>query len=323
MVRRKSVSMKDLALQGRNIGGSADGISEMSPTRKKPKKVNGRSKSLVDTSSNNRNNRESQQLRYNSEINRNSYRSHSYLQRAPTQDDIYKILNETSDVIRPSTTTGESKRLSPYVPLPAIGARIKPLKKNDRKQTRATVTISVPSESEPGEDDAPKLVREGTYNVLEPKFVKGPTPENGTVRRNRDTGVKEKKKEKPKKAANELQQSSTTIVFGPRLPKEEDLFGEDSTSTEIAASQIQTISNVTSTNTSSTAASSNYNIQNTGVPTNQVEGVVMQKLYYRDSECVTQKNKLYKTNDVTEINIDNPTYANASDKPRVHNAFWF
>nr|CAD7570927.1 unnamed protein product [Timema californicum] len=37
-----------------------------------------------------------------------------------TQEDIYRILDETSDVIRPTSNLGR-KRLSPYNPLPAIG----------------------------------------------------------------------------------------------------------------------------------------------------------------------------------------------------------
>jgi len=210
--------MKDLHVQGRGFLGDADGVSEMAPKKNKIKRLPGRSKSLVDASSN------SKHFCCSGDASRTLRQyPHSFLRRAPTQDDIYKILNETSEIIRPSTSKGESKRLSPYVPLPAIGDKYRQIINSDNEVTEIPDTTLATS----GDDNAHKLVREGTYNVLEPRFVKGPIV-NDSDRNTYNNFKKKKKKEISRNPENQFQESSAAVVFGPRLQKEEEgVIGED------------------------------------------------------------------------------------------------
>lgn len=300
MVRNESNFMKDLHVQGKSLLGSADGINDMSPKKKKSKRLPGRSKSLVDTNSNSR----------VTDTNRNVGRyTQSYLQRVPTQDDIYKILTETSDVIRPSTSTGESKRLSPYAPLPAIGAKLRPLNTTDNKVTEIHESISAAS----CDDSAQKLVREGTYNVLEPKFVRGPILNN--LSRNTFDKFKEKEKKiRPRKVEKQLKESSASTVFGPRLPKEEgDIMEEDLMATDLPVQTLQGDSSIVSDSDANNQDKKNFSVT-------QVNTIPVQKLYYRDSQ---QNDSRLLANDLTSVNTDDPTNQGTDDKPKVHQSLWF
>lgn len=299
MVRNESNFMEDLHVQGKSLLSSANGISDMSPKKKKSKRLPGRSKSLVDTNSNSRVN----------DTNRNMGRyTQSYLRRVPTQDDIYKILTESSDVIRPSTSTGESKRLSPYTPLPAIGAKFRPLNNSDNKVTEIHESISAVS----CDDNTQKLVREGTYNVLEPKFVRGPILNN--LSRNAFDNFKEKeKKERPRKAEKQLKESSASIAFGPRLPKEEeDIMEEDLMATDLPVQTPQ--------GDSSTVSDSNINNEDKKNSVTQVNTIPVQKLYYRASQ---QNGSRLLADDLTSVKTDEPINQGANNKPEVHQSFWF
>jgi hypothetical protein len=302
MVRNESNFIEDLHVQGKSLLDSADGVSDMSPQKKKSKRLPARSKSLVDTNSNGR----------VTDVHRNMGRyTQSYLRRVPTQDDIYKILTETSDVIRPSTSTGVSKRLSPYAPLPAIGAKFRPLNNSDNKVTEVPESISVTS----CDDSAQKLVREGTYNVLEPKFVKGPIL-NDLSRNAVDNfkDMKNKKRESPKKPENQLKESSATIVFGPRLPKDEsDIMEEDLLATDLPLQTLQ--------GDSPAVDDSDINNQNkNSLSVTQVNSIPVQKLYYRDSQ---QNGSRRLAEDLTGVNIGDSTNKGTNDKPRVHQSLWF
>jgi hypothetical protein len=235
----------------------------------------------------------------------------SYLRRVPTQDDIYKILTETSDVIRPSTSTGESKRLSPYTPLPAIGAKFRPLNNSDNKVTEIHESISAVS----CDDSAQKLVREGTYNVLEPKFVKGPIHNNLSQNTSDNFKEKEKRKEeRPRKADNQLKESSATILFGSRLPKEEgDIIEEDLMDTDLPVQTLQ--------GDSSTASDSDGNNQDKqSFSVTHVNIFPVQKLYYRDSQ---QNGSRRLADELTSVNTDDPAKQGTNDKPKVHQSLWF
>lgn len=294
MVRNESNFMKDLHVQGKSLLGSADGISDMSPKKKKSKRLPGRSKSLVDT---------------NSDTNRNMERyTQSYLRRVPTQDDIYKILTETSDVIRPSTSTGESKRLSPYAPLPAIGAKFRPLNNSDNKVTEIHESISASS----CDDSAQKLVRGGTYNVLEPKFVKGPILNN--LSQNTFNNFKEKeKKERSRIVEKQLKESSASTVFGPRLPKEEgNIMEEDLMSTNLPVQTLQGDSSTVSDSDTNNQDKKNFSVTHVNIP--------MQKLYYRASQ---QNDSRQLADDLTSVETHDPTNQGTNDKPKVHQSLWF
>lgn len=92
------------------------------------------------------------------------------LGRIPTHEDV-SLLVEDRKVFRISSG------LSPYFTLPAIG------------------------------DTKPQLVRQMTYNVLEPKFVRGPWDQK-------------KKKKKPKSADGGIRNLEMSCLFGPRLLSE-------------------------------------------------------------------------------------------------------
>jgi hypothetical protein len=280
-------------IKGVHVQDSADVISDVATKKRKIKRLPGRSKSLVDTNSNNR----------ATDTNRNMGRhTQSFLRRVPTQDDIYKILTETSDVIRPTTSTGESTRLSPYEPLPAIGTKFKPQDHSDDKVTDIPEPISTSS----CDDSAQKLVREGTYNVLEPKFVKGPD-----VNLYQDTF--DNSKERRRKDENRLEESSTTIIFGPRLPEDDGNYvEEDEMSTDLT---VQTLQGECSTANDSDTLNQNR----TGLSVTHVNTIPVQKLYYRDS----QQNGRPRLADVTSADAYDPTNQGTNDKPQVHQSLWF
>jgi hypothetical protein len=297
MLRNERNFIKGVHVQEKSLPDSADVISDVSTKKRKIKRLPGRSKSLVDTNSNSR----------VTDTNRNMGRhSQSYLRRVPTQEDIYKILTETSDVIRPTTSTGESTRLSPYEPLPAIGTKFKPLNNSDNKVADIPEPISATS----CDDSAQKLVREGTYNVLEPKFVKGPVL--NLYQDTFDNSKEKKKKEgRPRKAENRLEESSTTIVFGPRLPEEEaNYVEEDVMATDLTVQTLQGEFTVDDSNTLN---------QNKGLSATHVNTIPVQKLYYRDS----QQNGSPRLADVTNVDADDPTNQGTNDKPKVHQSLWF
>jgi hypothetical protein len=259
IVNNKRNSVKDLEVQGDKPVGPEDGMNDSSPKKKRSRRLPGRSKSLVDETAS-----ESKPADANRNMGRYTL---SYLRRAPTQDDIYKILTDTCDTIRPST--GKVKRLSPYAPLPAIGTKIRPPKDSDSKVKETHGSSSVTS----SDDCNQKLVREGTYNVLEPKFVKGPILSNvsGNVSHNSEEN---NSPERSNKAVDQLKQSSATTAFGPRLPKQEKSFiEEDLTVTDLPGQQGHEKFSTT--------------LLNTGVETeahitaNQIKSITMQKLYYR------------------------------------------
>jgi hypothetical protein len=259
IVNNKRNSVKDLEVQGDGPVGPEDGMNDASPKKKRSRRLPGRSKSLVD---------ETASGSKPADANRNVGRcTLSYLRRAPTQDDIYKILTETSDSLRPST--GKVKRLSPYAPLPAIGTKIKPPKDNG-----STVQETLGSSSVTSSDDCnQKLVREGTYNVLVPKFVKGPIV-SGVSGNVSDNSEENKSDERSKKAVDQLKQSSATTAFGPRLPKQEkSVIEEDLTVIDLSDQQGHEKLPTT--------------LLSTGVETethmsaNQIKSIIMQKLYYR------------------------------------------
>jgi hypothetical protein len=262
IVNNKRNSVKDLEVQGDRPVGPEDGMNDSSPKKKRSRRLPGRSKSLVDDTASDRK---------QADANRNMGRYKlSYLRRAPTQDDIYKILTETSDSIRPST--GKVKRLSPYAPLPAIGTKIKPPKDSDSKVQETLGSSSVTSHG----DCNQKLVREGTYNVLEPKFVKGPIV-CGVSGKVSDNSEENKSDERSKKAVDQLKLSSATTAFGPGLPKQEkSIIEEDLTVTDLLGQQGH--ENLSTT------------LLNTGVETethtsaNQIKSITMQKLYYRGDQ---------------------------------------
>jgi hypothetical protein len=254
IVNNKRTSVKDLEVQGDRPGGPEDGMNDSSPKKKRSRRLPGRSKSLVD---------ETAPESKPADANRNTGRyTLSYLRRAPTQDDIYKILTETGDTIRPST--GKVKRLSPYAPLPAIGTKIRPPKDSDSK-----VKETLGSSSARSSDDCnQKLVREGTYNVLEPKFVKGPilSDVSGNVSDNSEENLSA---ERSNKAVDQLKQSSATTAFGPRLPKQETNFiVEDLTVTDLSGQQEHEEGVETDTH----------------ITANQIKSIKMQKLYYRGEQ---------------------------------------
>lgn len=262
MVNKKRNSVKDNQVQGNRLVGPDDGVSDSSPKKKRSRRLPGRSKSLADaTGSNSR----------PVDASRNTARyTQPYLRRAPTQDDIYKIFTETSDSIRPST--GKLKRLSPYVPLPAIGTKIRPLKDSDTKVKETADSSSVTS----FDDGNQKLVREGTYNVLEPKFVKGPTVSDvsGNVAYSSEENNSD---EGSNKAVDQLKASSATIMFGPRLPKrEENVIEEDLTVTDVPGEQRHKNLPTTHSNTSIKTK--------TSIAGNKIKSILMQKLYHRDAK---------------------------------------
>lgn len=303
MVRNESNFMKDLHVQGKSILDSADGISDMSPKKKKSKRLPGRSKSLVDTNSNSR----------ATDTNRNMGRyTQSYLRRAPTQDDIYKIITETSDVIRPSTSTGESKRLSPYTPLPAIGATFRPLNNSDNKVTEI-IPQSISAAS--CDDSAQKLIREGTYNVLEPKFVKGPILNNLSQNTSDNFKGKEKRKEeRSRKTENQLKESSATIVFGPRLPKEEGgIMEEELMATDLPVQTLQEDSSTVTDSDTNNQDKQSFSVTNVNI-------FPVQKLYYRDPQ---QNGSRRLADDFTNVNTDDPAKQGKNDKPKLHQSLWF
>jgi len=259
LVNNKRNSVKDLEVQGDRPVGPGDGMNDSSPKKKRSRRLPGRSKSLVVETASDSN---------PADANRNIGRyTMSYLRRAPTQDDIYKILNETSDSIRPST--GKVKRLSPYSPLPAIGTKMKPPKGSD-----SDVQGTLGSSSARSSDDSnQKLVREGTYNVLEPKFVKGPIV-SGVSGNVSDNSEENKSDGRSKKAVDQFKLSSATTAFGPRLRKQEKSITEEVlTVTDLSGQQGHEKFSAT--------------LMNTGVETethisaNQIKSITMQKLYYR------------------------------------------
>lgn len=251
--------MKDLEVQGDRPLGPEEGMSDSSPKKKRSRRLPGRSKSLMD---------ETASGSKPADANRNMRRYNlSYLRRAPTQDDIYRILTETGESTRPST--GKVKRLSPYAPLPAIGTKIKPPKDSDNKVQEKRGSSSVTSSDECNQ----KLVREGTYNVLEPKFVRGPifSGVSGNVS---DNSEENKSDERSKKAVDQLKQSSATTAFGPRLPKEEKSIIEDLAVTDLPGQQGHEKFSTTLLNTGIETE--------TSISANQIKSITMQKLYYRD-----------------------------------------
>jgi len=259
IVNNKRNSVKDLEVHGDRPVGLEDEMNDSSPKKKRSRRLPGRSKSLVEeTASNSK----------PADANRNMGRyTLSYLRRVPTQDDIYKILTETSDSIRPST--GKVERLSPYSPLPAIGTKIKPPKDSDSNVQGTLGSSSVTS----SDDCNQKLVREGTYNVLEPKFVKGPIVSrvSGNVS---DSSEENKSDGRSKKAVDQLKLSSATAAFGPRLPKQEkSITEEDLTVTDLSGQQEHEKFSTTLMNTG---------VENeTQISANQIKSITMQKLYYR------------------------------------------
>ncbi|KAJ9588223.1 hypothetical protein L9F63_018387 [Diploptera punctata] len=400
MVKGKSISMRDLQVQGKSLMKSPDDVNSMSPSRKKTKRLNRRSKSLTDAPKK-REGISNQSIYYNGDIRRQPY-----INRVPTQDDIYKIIDETADVIRPSTSDDDSKkRLSPYTPLPAIGTKFNPIKsrvnplieisesntepktntkimgtmdklventnstmkiaeskiKNEEKHAKqvkfdtktlqntnknATNSIKIsqtnqsaslksngdlklfknvsgdknacksnssfqnsseitcsegdaPDGTNSSDDSARKLVREGTYNVLNPKFVRGPTDIDSSPSKHQG---KEKAK---KKSSNPLEASSTTIMFGPRLQNEEDLLEEDLTAIEFPFQQQNSV---------------NTNTSQGGDPS-----TVIQKLYYRNSEDTINKNNSLTEHAASgETNMADPTGRTISYRPpQVQQTFWF
>jgi hypothetical protein len=301
MLRNESNFMKDLHVQGKSLLDSADGITDVSTKKRKIKRLPGRSKSLVDTNSTSK----------VTDTNRNMGRhTQPYLRRVPTQDDIYKILTDTSDFIRPSTSTGESKRLSPYAPLPAIGTKFKPLNNSDNKVTDILEPISATS----CDDSVQKLVREGTYNVLEPKFVKGPVLNNLYQDTFDNSKEKINKKGRPRKAENGLEESSTTIVFGPRLPKGEgDVVEENLMAPDLS---VQTLQGESST----VHDTDTMNQNKMGLSETHVNTIAVQKLYYRDSR---QNGNPRLADDVTSVHADYPTNQGTNDKPKIHQSLWF
>lgn len=259
IVNNKRNSVKDLEVQGDRLVGPEDGMNDSSPKKKRNRRLPGRSKSLVGETVS-----DSKAADANRTVGRYTL---SYLRRAPTQDDIYKILTETSDSVRPST--GKVKRLSPYAPLPAIGTKIKPPKDSDSKVQETLGSSPVTSSDESNQ----KLVREGTYNVLEPKFVKGPifSGVSGNVS---DNSEENKSDERSKKAEDQLKQSSATTAFGPRLPKQEkSITEEDLTVTDLPGQQGHEKFSTTLLNTGFETE--------TPLSANQIKSITMQKLYYR------------------------------------------
>lgn len=283
IVNNKRNSVKDFQIQGNQLVGPENSSSDASPKKKRTRRLPGRSKSLADATSS---------KSKPPDANRNmGWYPQAYLRRAPTQDDIYKILNETEGCIRPST--GELKSLSPYVPLPAIGTKFRPLKNSDSE---------VPS----CDDGAQKLVRAGTYNVLEPKFVKGPIVSNAS-RNVADTFRENVDKKESKPAVNKLQESSATIVFGPRLEKEEDIVvQEESTVADLSGQQRH--GNISS-------SQSDTNIQ---IETNSIQ---VQKLYYRHVE--TNETPRQADAVTSSSNTGHSAHEGTSDKHGVQHALWF
>lgn len=295
MVKTSSGSMKDLEVLGRSRMSSEVGVTDMSSKRKKKsKRLTGRSKSLTDTSSSSK--------PFFSDDSRNVGRhGQPYLRRIPTQDDIYKILSETSDIRRPSTSTGGQKILSPYEPLPAIGEKFKPINNSDDEVSESRDSISVTS----NDDNAQKLTREGTYNVLKPKFVKGPVV--SFAFQNTDGRFKEikQKKEEIAESQNQLKQSSGTAAFGPRLPKEDENVIEG----DPAATQLQ--------GNTSLVVPSNSEVQDKkSESSSQAKNFPMQKLYHRDKEK-TDIRRLA----ISLIGVSGNE--GAHDKPKAQNALWF
>jgi hypothetical protein len=285
IVNNKRNSVKDFQIQGNQLVRPENSSSDASPKKKRTRRLPGRSKSLADATG------------YKSKPP-DANRNHAYLRRAPTQDDIYKILNETEGCIRPST--GELKSLSPYVPLPAIGSKFRPLKDSDSE---------VPS----CDDGAQKLVRAGTYNVLEPKFVKGPIVSNAS-RNAADTFRENIDNKQSKPAVNQLQESSATIVFGPRLEKEEEnVIQEESTVADLPGQQRHG-------QISTSHLDTNIQIE-TNVSANQTNSITVQKLYYRDVEA----NEIPRQADAvtSSSNTGHSAHERTSDKPDVQHALWF
>jgi hypothetical protein len=263
----KSDSVKDFQFQRNNLLRSEAGVGDMSSKKKKrSRRLAGRSKSLIDASSSSR-------PFFTGDVSRNFVRHGlPYLRRVPTQDDIYKIMSETGDVRRPSTAAGGQKRLTPYDPLPAIGEKFKPVKNSDG----GVPTIADSTSTTLYDDTTHKLTREGTYNVLKPKFVKGPI--NNDTCQSTDGIFKEKKYDKDisTESVNQLKCSSATIAFGPRLTKDEGITAEGLTAADLAV-QLQ--------GTASAVIPSNTKFQNKKSESlNLVSGVPMQKLYHRDKE---------------------------------------
>jgi len=260
IVNKKRNSVKDPEVQGDRPVGPEDGMSDSSPKKKRSRRLPGRSKSLVgETASGSK----------PADANRNMGRYNlSYLQRAPTQDDIYRILTETGESPRPST--GKVKRLSPYAPLPAIGTKIKPPKDSASKVQEKPGSSSVTS----GDECNQKLVREGTYNVLEPKFVRGPIV-SGVSGNVSDNSEENKSDGRSKKVVDQLKQSSATTAFGPRLPKQEkSIIEADLAVTDLPGQQGHEEFSTTLLNTGVETE--------TNISVNQIKSITMQKLYYRD-----------------------------------------
>jgi hypothetical protein len=125
----------------------------------------------------------------------------------------------------------------------------------------------------PSDDCNQKLVREGTYNVLEPKFVKGPIV-SGVSGNVSDNSEESKSDERSKKAVDQLKQSSATTAFGPRLPKEErSIIEEDLTIRDLPRQQGHETFSTTLLNT---GVESEKHIS-----ANQIKSITMEKLYYR------------------------------------------
>jgi hypothetical protein len=287
--------MKDLQVQGNGLLSSVVGITDMPPKKKKSKRLAGRSKSLTDTSANTK-------PFHSNDVGRPGQ---PYLRRVPTQDDIYKILSETSDVRRPSTSTGEPKMLSPYEPLPPIGEKFRSVQNSDNKESE--IPDSTPMASDDG--SAHKLTREGTYNVLEPKFVRGPIADRSCP--DTDGNLKERKRKDKKRTQpeNELKLSSATIAFGPQLPTEEDSITEgDSTASDFPV-RLQE-------NTSAAIPSNIEFENNTSESLNQINKIPMQKLYHRDEDQTASQRLAIAL-------ISMGAHKEAVDKHRVQSALWF
>lgn len=302
MLRNERNFVKDLHAQGESLLEAESGVSDASPKKKKSKRLAGRSRSLVDTNPDSR----------VSDTKRNTgRRAQLYLRRVPTQDDIYKILSETSDVMRPSTSIGQSKRLTRYEPLPAIGTKFEALDGNDNTVTDTPEPVSVTS----CDDSNKKLVRERTYNVLEPKFVKGPTVDD--LQQDLFDNFQEKKNEErewPRNVDNHLEESSATVVFGPRLPREEEDIVEEDLIADDLSVEVQQWG-------SSTVSDSEVSSQSKkSVSVTRVNIIPMQKLYYRDSR---QNGSPRLSDNVTSAAPDDLTNHCTNDKPKVHQTLWF
>jgi hypothetical protein len=147
------------------------------------------------------------------------------------------------------------------------------------------------------DDGNQKLVREGTYNVLEPKFVKGPivSDVSGNVA---DNSEENNSDERTDKAVEQLKESSATIVFGPPLPKEEGNVTEEGlTVTDFPGQQQH--GNVSTTHLNTSVKTK------TNIAGNQIKSILMKKLYYRVEKKGSQRLDNALTSNDTEL--DNNT----------------